>query len=307
MKKFGIRMAVTAVACSALSLGACWGEDTKQAANDAAEKTGEAASAAGEAIKKAASDAASKTTEVTVGASEKVTKAAEDAATATEDAATDAAEATADAAKEAADAVEKATDKAASSDTAASSEEAPTETQVAAAEEDTPAQAEAKRAKAAQDELAHHNQDVKFEDGRYRLEDGTPTYKVDDEGKVDWASWNGFRRYHDACHVCHGPNALGGSFAPSLADSLKTMSYEDFVAVVSSGRQVKRGGTDFVMPAFATNRDIMCYLDDIYAYTKGRAAYAASEGKTGIPPGRPRGREDKSDEARQYEKDCLGE
>ena len=35
---------------------------------------------------------------------------------------------------------------------------------------------------------------------------------------VDWATYNGYRRYHGECHVCHGPNGLGSTYAPALAE-----------------------------------------------------------------------------------------
>ena len=139
-----------------------------------------------------------------------------------------------------------------------------------------------------------------FVDGRWRLKDGTPTYKMGEAGAVDWASWQGFRRYHDACHVCHGPNANGSTFAPALADSLKTMDYSSFMQVVASGREAERGGTKYVMPAFGSNRDVMCYIDDIYTYIKARSDNAA-------PPGRPPGRADISDVAKKNAKECIGE
>jgi methanol metabolism-related c-type cytochrome len=142
-------------------------------------------------------------------------------------------------------------------------------------------------------------QGFKFEDGRYRNKDGEPQYVVTKDYMVDWATWNGFRRYHDACHVCHGPNALGSTFAPALKDSLKTMDYGTFVATVSGGKKENRGGTLFVMPAFGEDRNIMCYLDDIYTYIKARSTDA-------MPPGRPAGREDISDEARKAADDCTG-
>lgn len=139
-----------------------------------------------------------------------------------------------------------------------------------------------------------------FKDGRWRTKQGEPTYKLSEKGEVDWATWQGFRRYHDACHVCHGPNALGSTFAPSLADSLKTMDYASFMQVVASGREAERGGTKYVMPAFGVNRDVMCYIDDIYTYIKARSDEVQ-------PPGRPNGRIDISDEARKAAKECLGE
>lgn len=143
-----------------------------------------------------------------------------------------------------------------------------------------------------------------FTDGRYRDKDGHPAPVVTKDYKVDWATWQGFRRYHDACHVCHGPNALGGSFAPSLAESLKTMDYETFYGTVVGGRIRDAGGTQYVMPAFGEDKNIMCYLDDIYTYIKARSLNL--EGKGGLPAGRPTGREDISDEAKKAANDCTG-
>ena len=147
---------------------------------------------------------------------------------------------------------------------------------------------------------------LEFKDTRYRDKDGHPAPAVTKDYKVDWATWQGFRRYHDACHVCHGPNALGSTFAPSLAESLKTMDYETFYGTVVGGRQVNRAGTTYVMPAFGEDKNIMCYLDDIYTYIKARSNYSASEGKQGMPPGRPNGREDISPEAKKAASDCTG-
>lgn len=91
------------------------------------------------------------------------------------------------------------------------------------------------------------------------------------DGKVDYGVYNGFRRYHSTCHVCHGPDGLGSSYAPALKDSLKTMSYEDFLEVVVNGRQVVNAAQDSVMPSFAEVPDVMFYIDHIYAYLKARA------------------------------------
>jgi methanol metabolism-related c-type cytochrome len=142
-------------------------------------------------------------------------------------------------------------------------------------------------------------QGYKFEDGRYRNKDGDPQPVATKDYMVDWGTWNGFRRYHDACHVCHGPNALGSTFAPALAESLKTMDYSTFVATVSGGKKENRGGTMFVMPSFGEDKNIMCYLDDIYTYIKARSLGI-------MPPGRPNGREDISDEARKAADECTG-
>lgn len=89
-----------------------------------------------------------------------------------------------------------------------------------------------------------------------------------EDGKVDFGTYNGFRRYHADCHVCHGPAGLGSSYAPALIESLKVMSWGDFVNVVVSGRV---GLNNRVMPSFAQNVDVIKNLSDIYAYLKARA------------------------------------
>lgn len=89
-----------------------------------------------------------------------------------------------------------------------------------------------------------------------------------EDGKVDFGTYNGFRRYHADCHVCHGPAGMGSSYAPALMESLKVMSYGDFVNVVVGGRE---GLDNRVMPSFAKNVDVIKYIADIYAYLKARA------------------------------------
>ena len=137
------------------------------------------------------------------------------------------------------------------------------------------------------------------DNGKYADKDGNPTYKISGEGVVDWYTFSGFRRYHSDCHVCHGPNGDGSSYAPALASSLKTLSYADFANVVTNGRKNVNTANDNVMPAFGTNANVMCYLDDIYVYLRARANNA-------IPGGRPPSHEDKSEAAKQAEASCMG-
>src|SRR5712675_153448 len=61
------------------------------------------------------------------------------------------------------------------------------------------------------------------DNGKYADKDGNPTYKIGEDGTVDWYTYSGFRRYHSDCHVCHGPNGEGSSYAPALAEALKTL------------------------------------------------------------------------------------
>lgn len=138
------------------------------------------------------------------------------------------------------------------------------------------------------------------EDGRYFTEDDVPTFNFNDEGQMDWPTYSGFRRYHSECHVCHGPEGEGSSYAPALKASAIDMDFYDFLDVVTNGRKVVRaGGGDSVMPAFGENPNVMCYINDIYVYLKARGAEA-------LPRGRPGAKEPKSDVIREDENACLG-
>jgi len=140
---------------------------------------------------------------------------------------------------------------------------------------------------------------VKDENGKYLDKQGTPTFKVQSDGKVDWYTYSGYRRYHSDCHVCHGPDGEGSSYAPALSQSLKTMGYPDFASVIVNGRKNVNTAQESVMPAFGTNRNVMCYLDDLFVYLRARANDA-------VPRGRPQKREDKPAGATQAEDSCLG-
>jgi methanol metabolism-related c-type cytochrome len=136
---------------------------------------------------------------------------------------------------------------------------------------------------------------VKSEDGKYLDKEGSPTFNVGADGTVDWYTYSGFRRYHSECHVCHGPDGMGSTYAPALKDSLKTMSYGDFVGVVASGR--KNGNS--VMPALGDNPNVACYMDDLYVYLRARAHDAVARV-------RPPKKEDKPDAYTEAEKSCMG-
>src|SRR5262249_16096355 len=94
---------------------------------------------------------------------------------------------------------------------------------------------------------------VKNEDGKYYDKEGNPTFKVQSDGTVDWFTYSGFRRYHSDCHVCHGPDGEGSSYAPALSHVLKTMNYPDFASVVVNGRKNVNTAQESVMPSFGTN------------------------------------------------------
>lgn len=133
------------------------------------------------------------------------------------------------------------------------------------------------------------------EDGRYYTEDDIPTYNIAEDGTVDWLTFNGFRRYHAECHVCHGPDGEGSTYAPKIKNSALHMGYYDFFDVVVNGRQ----NGNSVMPHFGENQNVMCYLDDIYVYLSAR-------GMEALPRGRPAKKEKKSDLIREAEDACMG-
>jgi methanol metabolism-related c-type cytochrome len=140
---------------------------------------------------------------------------------------------------------------------------------------------------------------VKSEDGKYLDKEGSPTFKIASDGTVDWYTYSGYRRYHSECHVCHGPDGEGSTYAPALKESLKTMNYGDFLGVVASGRKNVSSSQENVMPAFGDNPNVACYMDDLYVYLRARASDAV--GRV-----RPAKHEDKPPAAQQAEDSCMG-
>lgn len=140
---------------------------------------------------------------------------------------------------------------------------------------------------------------VKEEGGKYFDKDGNPTYHIGGDGTVDWYTFSGFRRYNSSCIVCHGPDGAGSTYAPALADSLKAISYSDFMNTVVNGRKNVNTASDSVMPAFGTNPNVMCYLDDIFIYLRARANNAVGRG-------RPQKHAEKSKAAADAENSCMG-
>ena len=142
---------------------------------------------------------------------------------------------------------------------------------------------------------------VKQDDkGKYLDAKGDPTFSVKSDGTVDWYTYSGFRRYHSECHVCHGPDAEGSTYAPALKDSAKRMNYAEFYGIVVGGKQDLGGGENKVMPALGDNKNVMCYIDDIYVYLRARSGDS-------IERGRPGKHEEKPQSASDAEQACLGD
>ena len=92
-------------------------------------------------------------------------------------------------------------------------------------------------------------------------------------GWMDFATYKGWRAYHAECHVCHGPDAMGSTYAPSLMVSLQEgLSYDDFFNVILNGRGEAEGAQKGnVMPAFGANTNVAPHVEDMYRYVKARA------------------------------------
>ncbi len=140
---------------------------------------------------------------------------------------------------------------------------------------------------------------VKEVNGEYFDAQGNPTFKIAPDGTVDWYTFSGYLRFNSTCIVCHGPDGAGSTYAPALTDSLKNLTYGEFLAIVAQGRQNVGTASDNVMPAFGENKNVVCYLDNIYVYLRGR-----SDGAVGR--GRPEKHVPKPPAVAKAEDECMG-
>jgi mono/diheme cytochrome c family protein len=102
---------------------------------------------------------------------------------------------------------------------------------------------------------------------------GTKLYTVVDGNKVDANTLQGFKTWRAAaCDRCHGANQEG-LVGPSLVTSLKTLTKEEFVKTVTSGRPNTQ------MVAFSGNAEVMKNMDQLYAYLKGRSDGAITKSR----------------------------
>jgi mono/diheme cytochrome c family protein len=101
----------------------------------------------------------------------------------------------------------------------------------------------------------------------------TDLYTVVDGTKVDERTMQGFRAWRAAaCDRCHGANQEG-MVGPSLIESLKVLSKDDFSKAIMDGR-LEKG-----MPSFNTSKIVSDNLDNLYAYLKGRSDGAIKRAK----------------------------
>ena len=100
-----------------------------------------------------------------------------------------------------------------------------------------------------------------------------PLYVVVEGYKVDTDTLQGFRTWRAAaCDRCHGPNQEG-MVGPSLIESLKVLTPDQFRTTVLEGR-LQKG-----MPSFGENKKVVEHIDQLYAYLKGRSDGAITRAK----------------------------
>ena len=90
----------------------------------------------------------------------------------------------------------------------------------------------------------------------YQVQDGT---KVDQKTLMGWKTWRAL-----ACERCHGAQQEG-LVGPSLIESLKVLSKEDFHTTIMNGRPEKG------MPPFNASKMVQDNWEGLYAYLKGRS------------------------------------
>lgn len=100
-----------------------------------------------------------------------------------------------------------------------------------------------------------------------------PPYQVVDGTRVDAQTLSGWRTWRAlACERCHGKDQQG-MVGPSLVESLKRLSKEEFKTVVLKGR------LDKGMPNFEGSEMVTTNIDGLYGFLKGRSDGAIAPGR----------------------------
>lgn len=106
-------------------------------------------------------------------------------------------------------------------------------------------------------------QDTQAADTPYQVVDGT---HVDGNTIKGWRTWRAM-----ACERCHG-SKQEGLVGPSLVNSLKVLTKEEFKTTLMLGR-IEKG-----MPNFGGSKQVVDNIDNLYAYLKGRSDGAINPG-----------------------------
>ena len=121
--------------------------------------------------------------------------------------------------------------------------------------------------------LIYASAHAKDETGSQPENGKAPEYTVECESdgkdcKVNMETYIGWRMYRSQCAQCHGQDAKGSTFAPSLLDRLnQRVDYPRFVDVLTNGYRGQMG----VMPAWKDNKSVMEHIPNLYMYLEARA------------------------------------
>jgi mono/diheme cytochrome c family protein len=95
---------------------------------------------------------------------------------------------------------------------------------------------------------------------------------------VNQTEYQGWKLYHVNCDRCHGVDAVGSSFAPSLIRSVRGGITHDVFT-----RDVEDGIPDKGMPAWKGNLTPE-QIESIWAYTNARASGGLASGRPHTSP-----------------------
>ncbi|MDP9012906.1 MAG: c-type cytochrome [Pseudomonadota bacterium] len=112
------------------------------------------------------------------------------------------------------------------------------------------------------------------DDTAHATDPNLPTpYTVQDGNKVDTKTLEGWKTWRAmACERCHGAEQEG-LVGPSLVNSLRTLSKEDFHTTIVNGRPEKG------MPPWGASDMVQKNWEGLYAYLKGRSDGSISPGR----------------------------
>lgn len=134
--------------------------------------------------------------------------------------------------------------------------------------------------------------------------DHSELYQAKD-GKVDSATFVGWKVFHHTCVGCHGVGAVGSEIAPNLTEMINRYSPEQFRLKVLHTTIVRFTADDWLnmeesmykeiakqesrdkgelekMPRWKYNPTVTAYVTNIYRYLKARADGVIGPDKPGI-------------------------
>jgi len=85
--------------------------------------------------------------------------------------------------------------------------------------------------------------------------------------KVDKKTYIGWRTFSSNCLRCHGQDAVGSTFAPSLVDRMKQIDKEQFMNSLANGYKGQVG----IMPPWKENPNVTKRYEELYGYLRARA------------------------------------